>query len=130
MLEYRRTPPVDGDALNRLFFLSWPGHQPIDFEALLGHGLGYVVGYQGHVLVAFARLAWDGGRHAFLLEPTVHPDWRHQGIGRQIVREAIRLAQDHGIQWVHVDYEPHLKAFYARCGFKPTDAGLINLRER
>ena len=32
-----------------------------------------------------------------------------------------------GIEWIHVDYEPHLDGFYRACGFQPTLAGLISV---
>ncbi|KAB2862019.1 MAG: GNAT family N-acetyltransferase, partial [Anaerolineae bacterium] len=35
---------------------------------------------------------------------------------------------NHGIEWIHVDYEPHLHEFYTQCGFTPTFAGLVNLK--
>jgi GNAT superfamily N-acetyltransferase len=83
--------------------------------------------YLGDELIGFVRLAWDGG-HAFLLEPTVRPDLRRRGIGRALVERAVAVARERGLEWVHVDYEPHLREFYRACGFTPTDAGLIRLR--
>jgi len=33
--------------------------------------------------------------------------------------------------WLHVDFEPHLAAFYlGACGFQSTSAGLIHLSTR
>ncbi|WP_218003910.1 hypothetical protein [Nocardia pneumoniae] len=33
-----------------------------------------------------------------------------------------------GIEWRHVDHEPHLNSFYRdTCGFQTTDAGLLRL---
>ena len=72
-------------------------------------------------------VAWDGRQHAFLLEPTVHPDRRRRGIGRELVRRAEAAAREAGCEWLHVDYEPALAPFYEACGFKPTPAGLIRL---
>jgi hypothetical protein len=31
------------------------------------------------------------------------------------------------MEWLHVDYEPHLDSFYRACGFQPTLAGLLEL---
>lgn len=32
-------------------------------------------------------------------------------------------------EWLHVDFDDHLKSFYFdACGFRPTNAGLIQLR--
>lgn len=83
--------------------------------------------YEGERLVGFVNLAWDGGVHAFLLDTTVHPYFARRGIGTALVRHAIEAARGRGVEWIHVDYEPHLSGFYAACGFQPTAAGLINL---
>ncbi|NTE47960.1 GNAT family N-acetyltransferase, partial [Rhizobium pusense] len=29
---------------------------------------------------------------------------------------------------LHVDFETHLTSFYRSCGFRPTEAGLIELK--
>lgn len=71
----------------------------------------------------------DGGVHAFLLDTTVHPDERRQGLGVTLVRAAAGAARQRGAHWLHVDFEPHLTAFHERCGFRPTAAGLMNLNE-
>lgn len=124
---YRISPPVDSAALNALFATTWEGHTYRDFAPVLSRSLLYVCAYDGDTLVGFVNLAWDGGIHAFLLDTTVHTQWQHQGIGRQLVIRAVEAARERGAEWVHVDYEPHLEAFYRSCGFLPTLAGLIHL---
>jgi hypothetical protein len=48
-----------------------------------------------------------------------HPD---------IVEIAVEKARQAGCQWMHVDFEHHLRSVYFdACGFNPTDAGLIEL---
>jgi len=75
--------------------------------------------------VGFVSLAWDGGIHAFLLDPTVHPSLRRRGIGTELVRRAIDVARERGIHWVHVDFDPGLRPFYDACGFESTKAGIM-----
>lgn len=56
------------------------------------------------------------------------PTHQRRGIGRDLVRSASDEAATAGCQWLHVDYEPHLQAFYRdACGFAPTAAGLVRL---
>jgi GNAT superfamily N-acetyltransferase len=75
------------------------------------------------------NVATDGGELAFLLDTTVHPDFRRRGIGTQLVCRASELARRHGATWLHVDFEPVLSGFYFKsCGFQATAAGLIRLR--
>ena len=80
-------------------------------------------------LIGFVNVAWDGGDHAFLLDTTVRADHRRGGIGTELVRLAVRHAADAGCEWLEVDFEEHLTAFYLdACGFRPSRAGLIHQR--
>jgi GNAT superfamily N-acetyltransferase len=128
-IEYNISPDVANQALNTLFADAWPNHTPRDFSLVLSRNLGHVCAMVNGVLVGFVNVAWDGDKHAFLLDPTVRSDFQRQGIGTQLVRHAIDLAKSKGAEWLHVDYEPRLAEFYAKCGFKTTAAGLINLNE-
>jgi GNAT superfamily N-acetyltransferase len=97
-------------------------------ERLRRHALSWIGAFHGGRLVGFVHLAWDGGAHAFLLDPVVEPDRQGEGIGAALVRAAADAARTAGCDWLHVDFEPHLTAFYLdRCGFRRTDAGLLRL---
>jgi len=43
--------------------------------------------------------------------------------------QSYETARKSGAAWLHVDFEPRLEAFYRKCGFRESCAGLINLRE-
>lgn len=124
---YRVGGQVDVDALNELMVASWPGASPRDWRPVLQHSLATVCAYQGESLIGFVHVAWDGGVHAFLLDPTVHPNHRRRGIGTELVRRAADAARARGCTWLHVDYELLLAPFYEACGFGPTAAGLMRL---
>ncbi|HEY7465358.1 MAG TPA: GNAT family N-acetyltransferase [Dehalococcoidia bacterium] len=119
---------VDNGALNALYDASWPAHVATDFAPLLPHYLAYVCAYDGTWLIGWVYLAWDGWQHAFLLDPTVHPEYRRLGIGRELVRLAANAARQAGCEVLHVDYAVELAPFYEACGFEPTAAGLIRLK--
>ena len=90
--------------------------------------VGWVCIREARKLVGFVNVAWDGGAHAFVLDTMVTPDFRGQGIATALIVEAVSRAKQSGCEWLHVDFEPHLRAFYFdACGFNPTDAGLIAL---
>jgi GNAT superfamily N-acetyltransferase len=82
----------------------------------------------GGGLVGFVNVSWDGGDHAFLLDTKVAVDHQRQDIGTALVGHAVAHARAAGCEWLHVDFEEHLTAFYFdACGFRPTPAGLIHL---
>ena len=121
------SPKVDNNPLNTLFAAAWENYTPSDFQQVLRHSLLYVCAFRQEQIVGFVNVAWDGGIHAFLLDTTVHPDFQRQGIGRKLVLTAVDQARQRGIEWLHVDYEPHLRVFYEQCSFRHTEAGLMNL---
>jgi GNAT superfamily N-acetyltransferase len=122
-----KKPRLTDEELNRLFLASWPGHASRSFAGVLKRSLVYFAAYQESQLVGFVNVAWDGGVHAFLLDPTVHPDFQRQGIGLALVNAAAGVAADSGLEWLHVDYAPALESFYRAAGFSPTHAGLLRV---
>jgi GNAT superfamily N-acetyltransferase len=92
------------------------------------HSLGWVCARESGTLVGFVNVAWDGAIHAFLLDTLVTTRLRRRGVGRELVGVAISQARAAGCEWLHVDFEDELRAFYFdACGFAPTNAGLIEL---
>ena len=55
---------------------------------------------------------------------------RGVGIATEIVGIARDQAEAAGCEWLHVDFDDHLRSFYYdACGFRPTHGGLIALQE-
>jgi ribosomal protein S18 acetylase RimI-like enzyme len=126
-VEYRVRPDVSSDEINALRRESWEDVGDQDWGRVLAVSVGWVCAFAGGRLVGFVNVAGDGGSHAFLLDTTVHPGYQRRGIGVALVKEAARLSREAGAEWLHVDYEPELAAFYRACGFKETPAGLLAL---
>jgi GNAT superfamily N-acetyltransferase len=92
------------------------------------HSLGWVCAWEGHDLVGFVNVAWDGAVHAFILDTLVTASARHEGVGKELVAVATARAREAGCEWLHVDFDDNLGSFYfGACGFRPTSAGLIAL---
>lgn len=131
MVAYRLRPPLSNEELNALFSVGLPrwqsGPDTSDWQRVLLHSLTYVGAFDDEQLIGFVNVAWDGRAHAFLLDTRVHPDYRHRGIGKELVRRAASEARGAGCEWLHVDYEPQLTPFYQACGFRHTMAGLMHL---
>jgi GNAT superfamily N-acetyltransferase len=128
-VEIRVRPTLTDGQLNALFAAAWPAHAHRAWGPVLARSAAYVGAFHADRLIGFVNVAGDGGAHAFLLDPTVHPAHRRQGVGLALVRRAAVLARAAGAEWLHVDYEPRLAAFYAAAGFRPSAAGVLRLSE-
>lgn len=92
------------------------------------HSLGWVCAHNEDALVGFVNVVWDGAIHAFILDTIVTAESRRQGVGTRLVAVAAEEARAAGCEWLHVDFDDHLRSFYFdACGFTPTNAGLIAL---
>ncbi len=100
-----------------------------DWLALLEeHSLGWVVARGGSQLVGFVNVIWDGQVHAWIQDLMVATVERGRGVGTRLVGIAREEAKQAGCEWLHVDFDDHLRSFYYdACGFIPTNAGLIDL---
>jgi len=70
----------------------------------------------------------DWEAHAFILDTLVATAARRHGIGTRMVTIAAEQARAARCEWLHVDFEEHLRSFYMdSCGFRPAQAGTIAL---
>lgn len=107
------------------------GHRLLDDDwkgQLDRHSLGWVCARDGEALIGFVNVPWDGATHAFILDTLVAKRARRQGIGAKMIAVAVDEARAAGVEWLHVDFDDDLRAFYLdACGFTPTAAGVIAL---
>lgn len=122
---------LDDPQLSRVHDLAFAGSvsgKAAPWSARLhAHSVGWVCAYADTQLCGFVHACWDGGRHAFVLDTAVLPDFQRRGIGAELLRRLSRLAQHAGCEWLHVDYEARFDTFYRSSGFTPTIAGLRKL---
>ena len=116
------------DNLHAECFAHPPGS--CDWRSQLSqHSLGWVSARHSGKLVGFVNVAWDGGKHAFILDTMVAPACQRRGLARAMVQVATEKSRQAGCEWLHVDFEPQLRPFYYEaCGFRPADAGVLSLR--
>jgi GNAT superfamily N-acetyltransferase len=100
-----------------------------DWHALVHrHSLGWATARDGERLVGFVNVPWDGFVHAWIQDTMVAADAGRQGVATRLVAIAKDAARQAGCEWLHVDFDDHLRSFYIdACGFTPTNAGLIHL---
>ncbi len=94
MISYRERCAVDDVALSQLHAAAF-GETPRLVrwgERLARHSLTWFGAFDGDQLVGFVNLAWDGDRHAFLLDAVVAPPRQRHGIGTELVGRAVRAA--------------------------------------
>jgi GNAT superfamily N-acetyltransferase len=100
-----------------------------DWNGQLGRlSLGWVTARDDLGLVGFVNIIWDGNVHAFVEDTSVAVRARRQGVGVRLIEVSRTHAAASGCEWLHVDFEDHLKGFYFdACGFVPTNAGVVKL---
>lgn len=132
-ITYEWRGDVDNAALNALHAdgFGTGGRPPArtDWrERLERHSLGWVCAREADALIGFVNVVWDGGVHAFVLDTVVALRNRSNGVGAALVKAAAEECRAAGCEWLHVDFEEHLRSFYFdACGFGETTAGLIAL---
>ncbi|CAA9439268.1 MAG: hypothetical protein AVDCRST_MAG66-3852 [uncultured Pseudonocardia sp.] len=122
MISYRERCAVDDVALSQLHAAAF-GETPRLVrwgERLVRHSLTWFGASDGDRLVGFVNLAWDGDRHAFLLDAVVAPPRQRHGIGTELVGRAVRAAAEAGCTWLHTDHADDLTPFFTRCGVPRT----------
>ncbi len=100
------------------------------WDTIRPHSFGWVTARAADdVVVGFVNVVTDGGDHAFLIDTKTRGTHQRRGIATRVVAFAAEHAREAGCEWLHVDFDHELRAFYLdACGFQPTDAGLLRLR--
>ena len=123
-----REPLADEEMLD---LVASHGGTPVPgwWDQIRPHSMGWVTARVGdEIVVGFVIVVSDGSDHAFLIDVKTRRAYQRKGIGVRVVKFAAQHAKAAGCEWLHVDFEPHLRAFYLdACGFQPTDAGLVRL---
>lgn len=132
MVEYEWRGPFAADEVETLHAAgfareadgTWDWRKQVE-----DHSLGWVCARdEAAHLIGWVNVAWDGGVHAFILDTVVASTRRRQGIATRLVELATDGARAAGCEWLHVDFDDHLRSFYLdSCAFTSTGAGLIRL---
>jgi GNAT superfamily N-acetyltransferase len=129
-VEYHWRGDFDSADLEKLHAAGFE-REPADYDwraQVEDHSLGWVTARDGEELTGFVNVVWDGATQAFILDTLVATEARRSGVGQQLIAVAVDEARAAGCEWLHVDFDDHLRSFYFdACGFEPTNAGLIAL---
>lgn len=84
--------------------------------------------WDGARLVGFARALCDEAFNGYIGTVCVHPDYRGQGIGTEIVRQLTEDSPD--ITWVLRADAPGASEFWEKQGFVPSQSAMQKLRRQ
>ena len=116
-LEYDEPSPPPEQLAGRLARLVAADHVLV----LVGHADDEAIG------VAVLRLSpslWSEGQEAYLAELYVVPDRRGQGFGRELITEALRVAQEAGADYAFLvtsEDDALAQRLYEAAGFRRTE---------
>ena len=68
-------------------------------------------------IIAMARVISDGASDAYIQDVVVLENYRHHGIGRELIRRLTRFCVERGIEWIGLVAEPGTQEFYNSLGF-------------
>jgi GNAT superfamily N-acetyltransferase len=104
-----------------------PGRDRATIERLVRESTRVIGVYQGTELVGFARVVSDGSSMAWLGDVFVLEGHRGNGLGVELVREAVEHPAHRDVAWFLNTKDAH--SLYARFGFEaPNDRTMVRLR--
>jgi GNAT superfamily N-acetyltransferase len=119
-IEYRDDLP-DVAAYAGLFATTgWVADRPLgssDLDRALSGTWHAATAYAGGELVGVGRVISDGAVYALIVDVIVAPPWQHLGIGTEITRRLVAVAEAEGIRYIHLFAAKGKRSFYERQGF-------------
>jgi ribosomal protein S18 acetylase RimI-like enzyme len=101
----------------------WDVKQIEKLEKILTNSWGWVTARDDSgTLIGFVHIISDGVRHALIARMIVHPDFRNQGIGTQIMNEVLKMLGENKLLPV-LTANPGKTGFYKKFGFETESAG-------
>lgn len=111
-----RLDELDFDELSRLYRIAPLGNKPPEELAVVfGNSMFRCFVRDGATLVGAGRSLADGGDCAYIADVVVHPDHQGRGLGSEIIRRLLSLAD--GYKKVILYAKPGTEAFYGELGF-------------
>ena len=71
--------------------------------------------------IGMGRIIADGTSDAYIQDLVVLPEYRGQGIGKQLVNALLDICLSKGMTWIGLISEPGQNGFYSSLGFKTMD---------
>lgn len=114
---------VDLEELSRLFRIAPMGNKPPSLlQTVFGNSMFTCFVYDGAVLIGAGRALADGADCAYIGDVAVHPDYQGNGLGSEIIRRLVALAEGH--KKIILYAAPGTEGFYVRLGFRHLNTGM------
>ena len=125
MITYKQNPQLDFQAVLDLYAsVGWTGYSshPEMLDKALEHSLLVLAAVDGDRLVGLLRAVGDGYSIIFIQDILVLPAYQRQGIGRNLLEQAI--SHFPGIYQLHLltDNAEKTRSFYEALGFTAVDS--------
>src|SRR5215470_13010653 len=112
----RELDAVDLAELSTLYRIAPLGDKPPGALAtVFGNSRFVCFAYAGGTLAGAGRVLADGLDCAYIADVAVHPDHQGRGLGTEIIRRLVALAQGH--KKIILYANPGTESFYRRLGF-------------
>ncbi|MEG3310107.1 GNAT family N-acetyltransferase [Streptococcus sp. SS-4456] len=125
MITYKQNPQLDFQAVLEIYdSVGWTNYtdRPTMLQKALKHSLFVLAAFDGDRLAGLLRAVGDGHSIVFIQDILVLPAYQRQGIGRQLLEQAIAYFQ--GIYQLHLltDNTEKTRSFYEALGFTAVDS--------
>ncbi len=125
MITYRQNPQLDFQAVLEIYdSVGWTNYtdRPTMLQKALEHSLLVLAAFDGDRLVGLLRAVGDGYSIVFIQDILVLPTYQRQGIGRQLLEQAVTHFP--GIYQLHLltDNTEKTRSFYEAIGFTAVDS--------
>ncbi|HEL1587374.1 TPA: GNAT family N-acetyltransferase [Streptococcus suis] len=125
MITYRQNPQLDFQAVLEIYdSVGWTNYtdRPTMLQKALKHSLFVLAAFDGDRLVGLLRAVGDGHSIVFIQDILVLPTYQRQGIGRQLLEQAVTHFP--GIYQLHLltDNTEKTRSFYEALGFTAVDS--------
>lgn len=125
MITYNQNPQLDFQAVLEIYdSVGWTNYtdRPTMLQKALKHSLFVLAAFDGDRLVGLLRAVGDGHTIVFIQDILVLPTYQRQGIGRNLLEQAI--AHFPGIYQLHLltDNTEKTRSFYEALGFTAVES--------
>ena len=100
----------------------WKDHyDPSEIPRLIQSSFAFAVAVdpKKNIAIGMGRVIADGVSDAYIQDVVVLPSYRHQEIGKHIIKRLIQQCHASHIEWIGLIAEPGSIEFYTALQFKP-----------